>query len=52
MYLLLQNAGRWDFAKGGMEKGESELETVVREVREETGLQTIRIVAGFWKVIV
>ena len=51
MYLLLQNAGRWDFAKGGMEKGESELETVVREVREETGLQTIRIVPGFRKVI-
>jgi bis(5'-nucleosidyl)-tetraphosphatase len=51
MYLLLQNAGRWDFPKGGMEKGESELQTVVREVKEETGLQAIKIVPGFRKVI-
>jgi len=51
MYLLLQNAGRWDFAKGGIEKGESELQTVIREVKEETGLQRIRIVPGFRKVI-
>ena len=51
MYLLLQNAGRWDFPKGGVEKGESELQTVVREVKEETGLQAIRIVPGFRKVI-
>ena len=51
VYLLLQNAGRWDFPKGGVEKGESELETVVREVKEETGLREIRIVPGFRKVI-
>jgi bis(5'-nucleosidyl)-tetraphosphatase len=51
VYLLLQNAGRWDFPKGGMEKGESELQTVLREVEEETGLNDIRIVPGFRKVI-
>jgi len=51
VYLLLQNAGRWDFPKGGMEKGESELQTVVREVEEETGLKDIKIVTGFRKVI-
>ena len=51
MYLLLQNAGRWDFAKGGIEKGESELQTVLREVKEETGLRAIRIIPGFRKVI-
>jgi len=51
MYLLLQNAGRWDFPKGGVEKGESELETVNREVEEETGLKDIKIVTGFRKVI-
>ena len=51
MYLLLQNAGRWDFPKGGVEKGESELQTVLREVREETGLGKISIVPGFRKVI-
>jgi 8-oxo-dGTP pyrophosphatase MutT (NUDIX family) len=51
LYLLLQNAGRWDFPKGGVEKGESELQTVMREVKEETGLSEIRIVPGFRKVI-
>jgi len=51
LYLLLQNAGRWDFPKGGVEKGEGELQTVLREVREETGLSEIRIVPGFRKVI-
>ena len=51
MYLLLQNGGRWDFPKGGVEKGESELQTVLREVEEETGLKNIRIVPGFRKVI-
>ncbi len=51
MYLLLQNAGRWDFPKGGVEKGESELQTVLREVKEETGLNDVKIVHGFRKVI-
>ena len=51
LYLLLQNGGRWDFPKGGVEKGETELETVLREVEEETGLKGIRIVPGFGKVI-
>ena len=51
MYLLLQNAGRWDFPKGGVEKGEGELQTVMREVEEETGIKNIRIVPGFRKVI-
>jgi 8-oxo-dGTP pyrophosphatase MutT (NUDIX family) len=50
-YLLLLNAGRWDFPKGGVEKGESELQTVVREVKEETGLRTLAIVPGFRRVI-
>ncbi len=50
-YLLLQNAGRWDFPKGGIEKGESELQTVVREVLEETGLRDLEMMSGFRKVI-
>jgi len=50
-YLLLQNAGRWDFPKGGVEKGESELQTVLREVEEESGLKDLAIVPGFRKVI-
>ncbi len=51
IYLLLQNAGRWDFPKGGVEKGESELQTVLREVEEETGIRNIKVVQGFRKVI-
>jgi bis(5'-nucleosidyl)-tetraphosphatase len=51
MYLLLRNAGRWDFPKGGVEKGESELQTVLREVEEETGLKDLKIVPGFRKAI-
>lgn len=51
MYLLLQNGGRWDFPKGGVEEGESELQTVLREVEEETGLKDIKILPGFRKVI-
>ncbi len=50
-YLLLLNAGRWDFPKGNREEGETELETVLREVREETGLNQISIFPGFRKVI-
>lgn len=50
-YLLLQNAGRWDFPKGGIEKGENELQTVRREVGEETGLSDLTILPGFRQVI-
>ena len=51
IYLLLQNSGRWDFPKGRVEKGESEVQTVLREVEEETGLMDLKIVPGFRKVI-
>jgi 8-oxo-dGTP pyrophosphatase MutT (NUDIX family) len=51
MYLLLQNSGRWDFPKGGVEQGETELQTVKREVEEETGIKELRMVPGFRKVI-
>ena len=51
LFLLLQNGGRWDFPKGGVEKGESELQTVVREVEEETGVKDLKILPGFRKVI-
>ncbi|MDV3244003.1 MAG: NUDIX domain-containing protein [Nitrososphaerales archaeon] len=50
-YILLLNASRWDFPKGNMEKGESELQTVLREVAEETGLKGIDVVSGFRRVI-
>ena len=50
-YLLLLNAGHWDFPKGNMEPGETELETVLREVAEETGLTRIALIPGFRRVI-
>ena len=47
-YLLLRYpAGHWDFPKGNMEKGESEGQTVLREVKEETGLDDVKLIDGF-----
>ncbi|MCJ7787018.1 NUDIX domain-containing protein [Patescibacteria group bacterium] len=37
----------WDLPKGHIEKGEKEIETVRREVEEETGLKDIEFVDGF-----
>jgi 8-oxo-dGTP pyrophosphatase MutT (NUDIX family) len=37
----------WDFVKGHIEAGESELETIVREAEEETGLRDLEFVGGF-----
>jgi 8-oxo-dGTP pyrophosphatase MutT (NUDIX family) len=50
-FLLLLNAGRWDFPKGNREEGETEMETILREVREETGLAEISVAPGFRRVI-
>ena len=53
-YLLLHYPGStkkakdyWDFPKGHIEEGESEIETVKREVYEETGLKDIEILPNF-----
>ncbi len=51
-YLILHyEAGHWDFPKGAIEPGESELDTVRREVWEETGISNIEIIPGFRKKI-
>jgi len=51
-YLLLKyGAGHWDFPKGHIEKNEMEIDAVLREVREETGIDRIELVNGFRKVI-
>lgn len=36
--LINQTNGCWGFPKGHMEKGESEIETAIRETKEETNL--------------
>lgn len=47
-YLLLRNdKSKYDFPKGNIEIGESELNAAVREAREETGLPDIKLVDGF-----
>ncbi len=38
LFLLLRAYSNWDFPKGGVEKGESFLETALRETLEETTL--------------
>ncbi len=52
-YLVLHSAtvrnprAKWEFPKGGMEVGESTLETAAREFREETGLTDWSFRDGF-----
>ena len=47
-YLLLRyEAGHWDFSKGNIEKNEKEEDTIKREVKEETGLEDIKMINGF-----
>ena len=47
-FLLIRhkNGEHWDFPKGHKEEGESDRETAVREVLEETGL-IVRLIDGF-----
>ena len=47
-YLMLHyEAGHWDFVKGNVEPNENEKDTVIRELREETGIVDAQFVDGF-----
>jgi len=47
-YLILQyGAGHWDLVKGHGIRGESEEETVLRELEEETGITRATFIPGF-----
>lgn len=41
LYLLLRAYNYWDFPKGEVEEGEAPLDTAIREVKEETGLEDL-----------
>lgn len=45
--LLLYGAGHWDFPKGNIEENEEELETVRREIFEETGIKNLVFIPNF-----
>lgn len=36
--LIHHNKGHWDFPKGHVEEGETEIQTAIREVKEETNI--------------
>lgn len=39
--LVQHNAGHWDFPKGHMEENETEIQTAIREVKEETNIDVL-----------
>lgn len=47
--LFIFRNGKWDLAKGGMEKNETIEETAIREVEEETGVTGLAITAKLSK---
>lgn len=51
-YLLLHyGEGHWGFPRGLVQKNESEKETALRELEEETGLIAVKFIDGFRKKI-
>jgi len=46
-FLLLDYGQHWDFPKGHVDAGESDLAAAVRELREETGIDDAQIIDGF-----
>ncbi|HXV38935.1 MAG TPA: NUDIX domain-containing protein [Nitrosopumilaceae archaeon] len=48
VFLLLNYpSGHWDFVKGNIEDKETPHQTVVREIREETGITDVEFIDGF-----
>jgi 8-oxo-dGTP pyrophosphatase MutT (NUDIX family) len=48
LFLVLKyKAGHFEFPKGHVEEGESEVETAKREMHEETGISEVLLIEGF-----
>ncbi len=45
--ILKYGLGHWGLVKGHKEKGEAEKETILRELKEETGIFSAKIIKGF-----
>ncbi|MDR0197265.1 MAG: NUDIX domain-containing protein [Oscillospiraceae bacterium] len=43
-------SGYWSFPKGHIEKGENEVETAIREIKEETGIDVL-VDTGFREIV-
>lgn len=50
LVLRHKNGGHWAFPKGHVESGETEEETALREIREETGLK-VKLHRGFREMV-
>ena len=52
IFLLLHYfSGHWDFPKGNKERGETHIDTIRREIKEETGISDVTFIDGFEKEI-
>jgi bis(5'-nucleosidyl)-tetraphosphatase len=49
--LLHYTSGHWDFPKGNIETNETELEAATRELQEETGIESFRVIPNFRYVL-
>lgn len=47
-YLIMYHYGQyWNFPKGHIEEGESEIEAALRELEEEAGVTEVKVIDGF-----
>ena len=52
-YLLIRHAkgGHWDFPKGRLEENETDRQAALRELQEETGIASVRIMDDFFATV-